>query len=383
MKVLVVSKEGRALGLAQRVMREGHPVSMKVVLRSCREVGSGLIPTATPEDIASAELIIADNVPGLKSQITGVPMMQGSMLEKKVKDDATYTGKVLALCGIETPLSEWVYDYNASMTAAADAIIDNHHCVYRSSAGTHIMSGIADTFGAIRCHGVTPYELREYIPGRAVSVGAFWDGITFTGQHVVWKDKDWVVAVQRAEPNAKIVTQGLDKMVPFLKKTDYRGYVRISMVLSGSALYGLDIDFALDLPVIQPLFELYKGELTRFLNSIANGVAVEGEWHNGKAIGVKVNTSTRSGMPFSGVIPENEKHIWLHSAAKNEEGAYIYANHKNPLLYVTAGGKKFCGDWMTSCFNRVRRTLDNLIVEDGYSKSEDVPHIFSDIIEWL
>ncbi len=324
MRILIISKTGRMLGIAHRLQTEGHSIQLSIMDDLTREVGDGIVPKLAYDAEIDEEynLIIAeDYIPGLHRK--GIPVFGGHMIAGRINGDIRQNASVIRLAGIKLPL---------------DKAID----------------------------------------GVALSVGAFWDGNGFAVPHLVWADGDAKNYIKRININAHIFTKGLGLLARFMKKTDYRGYVRLRFLLAGEELYGLGLNMACEPEILQTLFELKKGDIGELFNSVAIGQTHEGEWHNGIAAGVRVSRSGYyMGIPIDGIVEDNSRHIWLQSALWGED-RYHCVQTDNPILYVTAGSNN-----LYSCVQRIGRTMSNIKI-NGSEYNLDFPEdITKTIIEWL
>ena len=347
MRILIISKAGRMLGIAQRLQDEGHSVLFTIINTTSgqSEIGNGIVPKTEfgSESGEGCNLVVSEGyVPDLKRK--GIPIFGGYRIAASVSGDVRQNASIMRLAGLELPL-------------------------------------------------------REAVDGIVLSVGAFWDGSQFAVPHLVWNDGDSKNYVKRINPNARLFTKGLGLLEHFLKKTDYRGYVRLRMMVAGDSVYGLGLNMAFEPDILQTLFELKKNDITGFLNSITIGRADEGEWHNGIAAGVRVfRNGYYDGVPVGGITPKNARHIWFQSVNKDTENSQQYhcVQTQLPLLYVTAGSNTLLPRRQkdaqvfapreretTSCKERIENTIHHVMI-NGMEYSTDMPEdISKKILEWL
>ena len=323
MRILILSKTGRMLGIADRLQQEGHSVNMAILDDARSEVGDGIVAKVefALELSENYNLIIAEEyVPDLHRK--GIPVFGGYKIAGRINGDTRQNASVIRLAGIRLPL---------------DKALD----------------------------------------GTALSVGAFWDGNGFAVAHLVWNDGEAKNYVKRININAHIFTKGLGLLGRWMKKTDYRGYVRLRFLLADGELYGLGLNMACEPDILQTLFELKKGDIGNLFNSVAIGQVDEGEWHNGIAAGVRVSrTGYYRGIPIGGIIPENKRHIWFQSVMK--DGGYHCVQSENPILYVTAGS-----NYLLSCKRRIDRTLYYIKINGAEHNTDFPEEITKTITEWL
>lgn len=328
MKILIISKNGKSLGLAQHLGLEGHLVSMAILDSKYIAVGDGIVgklAAASPVDMVSqsgADMVICDDgAIRVKEHLPDMPVLGGSKLSQIIESGNQYSGRIMCLAGI----------------------------------------GIEDEDGIV------------------VSVGAFWDGHEMVAPHVSWQyniDQNYIC---RIDKDTRIYKQSLEQLTRFMAKADYTGYVRVKVALHDDKMNGLSIHVSNDIDLLQTLFELKKGYLGDFLYSVASGAAVEGDWHNGIAAGIAVRSPQKiKPSVIDGVVPANLKHIWFQSAIKDQEQHYAGVASVNPMLYVTAGGHS-----LVHCAYRIRNTLSNLEIKNAEYNDFIPESVFETIGDWL
>ena len=327
MRILIISQTGNLLGLAQHLETEGHLVKMRITERDMQRVGEGVLNPVSDHSATRYDFIIMDIFGDISTER---PTLGSSIFGRRMQDDPRYGAVVLRLCGV-------------------------------------------------------PLPLKKSVQGHIVSIGAFWDGISMEVPCIIWADTGRNY-IERLDADAKILKQTLYKLEHFLKKSDYRGFIRIRAVIDSDDIYGLSLHAANDIEFLQTLLELKKSNIGGLLYSVALGRTDVGDWHNGIAAGVRVSMSGYyDEMPITGINEHNLKHIWLQSVEKRN-GDYTCVQSDNSLLYITAGSNRLSQTpeiRNTSCMERIRRTLSNLTITGAECNTDAPDYIFNKIHEWL
>jgi len=330
MKTLFVSKSGSALGLAERVNKEGHIAIFHTVEPQAKDAGEGIVEKsnftlplmkgdypiksnvdnllkATSPDLVIFDMVklgrIADYI-----RKSGTPVLGACRWADDAELDRAYGYKLMKACGIAVPETKM---FNAGEYEEAIAYIEKNkdkRYVYKPSGnietshtyvgkGSEDMTAMLKLWKADKCE----FELQEYVEGIEISCELWWNGLHALVHNITFEEKKLMNegigpttgcagnVVKMVKPTDKIVMKGIGKVVELLKKTNYRGPIDLNSIVTASKLYGLEFTVRFGYDALQALMELHKGSVTQFLYNIASGNRDVGEFTGDYAIAVRLS----------------------------------------------------------------------------------------------
>lgn len=349
MKVLFVSRRGKSLGLAERVKNEEHASSMYIVEKKSRVIGEGvvdkpqcLLPLAT-----SSLHPIKTNINKLLAEVSPDLVVFDEAGLGRVADYIRNTTPVIGAC--------WWADH-----ATLDPV-----------------------YGKKMMHQVG-IKIREKEEGVAVESELWWDGlhssihnISFNQYRFMNDDVGSTVdysnsVVKLVKSDNRIVLEGVGRMERLLKKTSYRGQVKLKGIVTKKGFYGTSLIVSFNYSSLQALFEIYKGSITTFLYSIATAANGYGKFTSDYSISVNLSIPpyphalpNKDGVVIEGVDSGNMKHLWWEDVRKSLGGGYESAGVSGKLVTVVARGR-----YVEECRNRVYRTINNLSIKDAQYRTD-------------
>lgn len=296
MKILVISENGRFLGIAQRLVEEGNNVIFTTYNGS--NVGQGIIQKAIPQQtLKRTDGSLNEN--GLEKLIKGIipelVIVEGNTLQGQI------TSKIREM----------------RIACFGDALISEllQNPDFHSLTWTKL--------------GILPSE-----------VGGFWNGERFTHIFSLWKDELMIGKNSGLNVNASAIGRPLkehkelNKLIPLLKKHYHRGFIGINKC---------QISFIFPLG----FFEIWSGSLTSFFNQLTNMVQPLGRtldmFFGENLITLPPfpylnywNTSICKDTPIK-LNDENKKHFFLIDGERKGSTFYCAAQ-SGEVGYVTARG---------------------------------------------
>ncbi len=352
MKILVLSKNGDALSIAQRIQNEGHTTSFHILDRS--EIGDNLVNKLTFN--------------GVIARGNGYPISSASdTLLSECKPDLV----LIDFNGIGR-VADYIKSKNILVLGGcrwADEATTN------SSYSTMLMKQV----------GINTKEGK--IKGEIVKVDCaiWWDGLTANIHSLSFRDEKFMnddigmdigcagTIVKMINANSKMVKEGISKLDRLLKKTSYRGPLSCTFLVTPTTLFGLKLNIGFQYNSINSFLELYRGSITKLFWAVTNGTPVKGDFSSDYSIAVKLSippypnpylNGAVGGVNIDGINIWNSKHLWLHDVCK-EGKKYVSAGSDGDLLAATARGRD-----IFECRKRVYRTINNLVIEDKQYRTD-------------
>ncbi len=425
MRVLFISKEGDSLSLARRVDREGHKALFHITEPKARVMGEGLVekvsvrqPLLTQRGrvnrdavkrlltLSQPNLVVFDMV-GLGAVAdylsTSLPVFGGSKWADFTELNREYGTKLMHVAGIQTPPT--TYFKTGEVEEAIEYVkACGKRLVYKPSGNietthTYVSKGADDLVAMLelwRRDGVD-FELQEYVDGVTVSCELWWNGFTSHLHNWTMEEKALMdggvgpatgcsgSVVCRCKKDDGLVREGVGKMEGLLKKVNYRGPIDLNCVCNEKGLYGLEFTVRMGYDAVQPLFELYKGSITKLLFDIAAGNKPEEDFYLNQSISIRLSIPPYPSpgrvehVPILGVSPRNEEHVWL-SDVRARRGGIECAGYDGSIGCVTARGKT-----VRECRRRAYRTIQNLTIPQVQYRldiGERVSGDFAKLKEW-
>lgn len=401
MKVVFVSETGDSIGVAMKLVDEGHSVAMLIKDEVYRDagVGEGIIPLgpAPTTDTILAEkpdLVVFDMVGfgELADAIRGVnvPVFGGSMWADAIELNRSYAMAVMIAADIDVPRSKSFQGENC----VEDAMtwVRTHpetRWVIKPSGNldtslTYVSKSQEDCLAMlehIRDRGYWPSEivLQEFVDGVEVSTEGWFNGKEFISFNSTFEEKKFMEGnlgpntgcqgnvVLRHAGLPPIVKEGIAKMEKILRASSYRGPLDLNTIATEKKLYGLEFTARFGYDAIQALLEGYRGSVGGLLHGIATGtlnaMSIVQQW----LIGVRVTVPPYPhgdherplNVPVIGINDTNAKHVWP-TGLKATGGKVIGTAPDGNLFTVTAWGKT-----LDEAKRRVYRTIENITVPNA------------------
>jgi len=341
MNILFISSSGEGISVAERLSEEGHLPTLHNTSKS--NAGVGIVDTTT----------------------TTLPL--------KNRDDEPIKRNINTI--LKQTVPDLVVIDNTGHGKVADYIISENYSLIGGCRWADL--AYKDRDYASQLMGMCGMRLLgNEVNGVVVDVGGWWNGFSIHAPHWVILDTRFMngnagsmiecagATVKVIDRNSPLVKETVLKLEDLLKKTKYRGpiYVRALVTQTRICAVALKAGFLYD--AIFSFIELYKGNLTRFLWSVATGLENFAEFRRMYAISVRLsippypNSGSQTHNIIGGVNTHNLRHLWWNDVEKNGE-TYMSAASTGLLGAVTARGAD-----ITECRRRVYRTISNLSVAD-------------------
>jgi len=423
MNILVVSKLGDTLSLAERIKREGHTVNFYINDKPARVVGNSIIPKPrfsqplvggesgkvlksnvhsllreTQPDLVVFDMVgmgeAADYIKSLQ-----IPVFGASKWADFAELDREYGTKLMKSAGIKTPPTKAFKAGQHDTAIKYVASLDNR-CVYKpsgniSTSHTYVSKGSADmcTMLDLWKDDKEDFEIQTFIDGVEVSCELWWDGLSSSFHNWTMEEKKFMNegigpatgcagnVVSPISPKSKLVSEGVGRMERLLKKSNYRGPIDLNSIVNETGLYGLEFTVRFGYDALQALLELYRGSITELLYSIATNSSTHPSLLPEFAIAVRITVppypsseaKSLPGIPILGISKENLKHLWFSDISLDLD-YYATAGYDGNVGCVTARGED-----VRECKRRAYRTISNLTIPQLQYRTDIGDRVTSDL----
>lgn len=326
MNVLMLSKQGRGLTVADKIAREGHPVKVWIRYPRCTVSGTGIVERVHSfrPHISWANLVIGDE-PGF---------------------------------GMYSPLLGRSGKPTIGIDAFGDALGDRAEALFEHA-------------------GITDGSVSPMLKGTPLQIGAWFNGrdwvlpFTFSfketrlfegGLGPLTDCMGSVVMVVKGRP--PMIEKTLFPLAPFLRKSGYAGPIHLSCIAGPESVHPTGILCGFDYDSIEATMEGLREPALDLLFETAVGVKKRMRLIKDYLISVRLSVppwpsasdSCRLGTPIEGLNDKNLKHI-LFVGAYNDDGFKVGSD--GVVLKATAWGET-----VREARRRVYRTLNRLDIQD-------------------
>ena len=398
LRILVISKEGDGLGVAQRLALEGNKVDVFIAETRFARAGRGLVNRvpnwATPA--RTADLIIIDCV-GMgkfeqRIRSFGAPVLGLSDTLDKIELDRALGMEVFKRAGITIPetyefanvaeaqrLKEtqpwqdgWVIKPSGNISTAKTMVIKNE------KTWAQCISQIPPESNGI---------LQRVLTGIEVSTEGWFNGTKFVAPfNHTFEEKRFLAGglgdntgcmgnvVLNAGTGDKLCRDTVLRMGTLLEALDYHGPLDINCIVREDGAYALEATSRMGYDAVEALAEGLNEPLGTFLLGVATGRSQPARLTADTMIAVRLSVppwpvrkpdSDTHGALIDGIDEKSLPHLFLTDIYKDDEG-YKTAAGDGVLLKATATGRvRENGDQLDYTYEarrRVYRTLDKLSI---------------------
>lgn len=423
MRILFVSKEGDGLGIAQRLVLEGHNVDVYVSDDRFKSAGRGIVTRVSEWRPAArrADLVIADCV-GLGRyerdvQSLGRPSIGFSSALDTIELDRRKGMELFERAGIKIPETHyfdkiadalkipttagwgdgWVIKANGNISTAKTAVVKD------------------EAFWPLAVRQLPPESsgiVQRVISGVEVSTEGWFNGSTFVKPfNHTFEDKRFLAGdlgqntgcmgniVVRADGN-KLTRETIERTEPFLRMLGYRGPFDINTIVNENGAHALEVTSRMGYDAVEALAEGLDEPFGDFLFDIAMGTKREMALTADTMIAVRLSIPPwpmrrpdrdSINTPVLGIDDDTLLHLFLTDLAK-DGGHYVTAGGDGVLLKATAigavtppkpinNGKRTRPDYTYEARRRVYRLLDKIKVSNKQYRTDIGARVNGDIAQ--
>jgi len=387
-KILVMSQTGDGLGLAQRLVLEGHSVKMYIKSEEYRKSGRGIVERVGSwrDNLRGSDLVVCDMVGfGAAEQVlrhVGVPFIGASPVMDRMELDRAAGMDIFKRAGITIPES-----YSFDNPAQAKAFI----------MGQPLAGGFAvkadDNIGCATSRVIKHSEQLEWafgeypsnanllvqrvVEGVEVSTEGWFNGKQFVKPfNHTFEEKRFLPGglgpntgcmgnVVLARQSNKLTRATVERLAPFLRSIGWRGPVDVNCIVNEGGAFALEATARFGYDAIEALMEGVRLSVGEFLREIATGTMTKMEFIPGANYSIAVRLTvppypledvpqTEWGEPILGINEHNIEHLWLCNVFI-KDNLFRVAPADGLVLKATARGET-----VKEARGRVYRTLDNI-----------------------
>lgn len=396
MKVLVISQTGDFLGVAQRLVYEGHSVSMWIKEPAYKRSGKGIVNRIDSwrSGLKDADLAIVDMV-GMGAQTetafraVGVPFIGASPQMDKLELERAFGMKVFEDCGISLPESH-AFDAPEEARSFFNGLeFGDGWCIKADDnlgcATSRLIKEPEQLDWAFAQYpdGI-PLLVQRIVKGVEVSTEGWFNGSEWVRPfNHTFEEKRFLEGglgpntgcmgnVVVGCPGCKLTRATVEKLKPFLTRIGWRGPVDVNCIVDSGSAYALEATARFGYDAIEALLEGVRLSAGDFLREVAAGTLTEFEFA-GPSIAVRLSVppypsedddvKAEWGEPILGINQNNINHLWLCNVMV--EGDLFRTSGADGLtLKATArgDGEADIDKAIALARRRVYRTLDNIRV---------------------
>lgn len=389
--ILVISQTGDFLGVAQRLVYEGHHVSMFIKSKDYERAGKGIVRRVGSwrEGLRGVDLAIVDMV-GMGQiesvlRAVNVPFIGASQEMDRLELDRAHGMEVFRKYGVDIPETfafrgpdearqffvgiEW----GDGFAVKADGNI--------GCASSRIIKEPEQLDWAFKQYPASCNLLvQRVVKGVEVSTEGWFNGTDFIKPfNHTFEEKRFMEGdlgpntgcmgnVVLATDSNKLTRATVERLKPYLTRLSWRGPLDINCIVTADGAYALEATARFGYDAIEALLEGVRLSAGEFFREIAAGTLKQIDMWHGPLISVRLSVppypseedglKVEWGEPILGINANNIEHLWLCNVFVDERDS----------LFKTAGGDGLTlkatarGDTVQLARKRVYRTLDNIRV---------------------
>ena len=364
MKILVVASKGATLGLAQKLVGEGHDVDVFPMRLEISNTGIEIYSIVDNlwKAIQDCKFIIADTGWDKlydRAKTYNKPIIGAHPMIDVLNSDCAkeyILGKGL---GVRYPKTEVFNDLSGLQPKILSGFEKRYYVkVNRKTFICTRPEWLAWTMYNLPAN--KDILLQEEVRGEKLSIIGWFNGL------------NWIRPFFYATPDAQAIRaitmlaeKGLNPLImetiePFhkwLKVIDYKGPITAHLLVDSKNFYTMRIEIGLSTPAIFAMMEGFKDtQISAFLNSLAFASDNKATVTLDYLMGIEVSNREDDvhGLPILGISEGNLKKIFLQGAYKNKDD-FMLSGDIAPIYTAVAHGRD-----IQEVSRRVYRTIDQV-----------------------
>ena len=410
MKILFVSKEGDGLGVAHRLVTEGHDVFYYIKEPRFHLAGKGIVdrvlnfrPYITRCDLVVCDMVGMGRFVDLFRRL-GKPVFSCSSEIDKLELDRQAGMNVFKEAGIDIPET-----HPAGSPAEAKTLISGQAWGKgwvlkpdgnKATSKTMVVRDPETIDWALHNLGGGSLIIQRVVDGIEVSTEGWFNGRDFIKPfNHTFEEKRFLEGdlgantgcmgnIVIAAKSNRLTRATVERLGAYLAKSGYRGPVDVNAIVSKDRADALEITGRMGYDAIEALLEGLREPSVDLIFDTAIGVKKEMAITNDYMIAVRLSIppwpsakpkEEEHGAPVLGLTPPILKHVFFTDVYK-EGNEYKTAGGDGVLMKVTARGRD-----VNEARNRVYRTLKDIDVNSKQYRldiGERVPKAMNQLKEW-
>ena len=362
MKILILTQNGIALGLAHRLAIEGHDID--IFSGNNIQAGGDLytISTNVLKSIQECKFIVADSCPEIvykKAKTYNKPIIGCNEVADQLNADAVKEYDLCSRLGVSYPNSE-LYD---------DAV-GLHPKLLEGDAKRYYIKHKRRVFVCTKPEWLAwaMYQLpadqrvllQEEVVGHDVAVVGWFNGLNWVKPFFYsspYSDRVGGVVMLSQKKESRLTEKTIAPLDQWLKIIDYRGPVTVNLIVNKTHTFVKNFHIGLTAPCVFAMIESLKEmPLADFLNLLAFGTGKEVSTSLDYLVGIRVSSSDSDmhGAPILGVENGNLSHLFFQGAYR-DNGNYLVSSEIDPVYTAVAHGRD-----LEEAARRVYRTVSEV-----------------------
>jgi hypothetical protein len=362
-RILVVAGDGATLGLAQRLVREGHKVDVFPMDMPIAHTGDNIykITTNLWKAVQDCKFIIADrgwDKLYARANTYNKPIIGTHPMTDMLNMDAVKEYKLGTKLGARYPKTEIFSDFSGLQPKLLEGKYRRYYVKHERK--TFVCT--APEWLAWAMYQLPVGEevlLQEEAKGSEVSVVGWFNGLKWVGPFFYstpTSKTSKIVAMLAANNKNELIRTTIYPFCHWLKKIDYKGPFTVNLILDGKEWFIKDVEAGLTGPSVFAMMEGIKNTgVADFMNQLAfssGSVDITKDY----LVGIEVSNRDADmyGAPILGVDDGNMSKIFLHGAYFSDDG-YMMSGETESVYTAVAHGRD-----LKEAMGRVYRTIDQV-----------------------
>jgi hypothetical protein len=366
MKILILTRDGSALGLAQRLVQEGHSVDVYSDVLTLVHTGGSIYDISMNlwKSVQECKFIVTDcgNWPSLykRASTYNKPIIGCNAMTDMLNGNCVKEYQLGMRLGVNFPKTE-VY---SDVQGLQPKMLEGTFLRYNIKVDRKLFVCTRQEWMAWAMYQLPIGEeilLQKELKGREVNVIGWFNGLNWVRPffYATPNSKEiGAVAMLAQKNNTKLTARTIEPLDKWLRAIDYKGSVTAYLLVEDKTeeVYVDRFEIGLTAPCIFAMMESLKSPTGDFLNSLAFGNESEMNASMDYLLGVEVQSKDQGmhGAPVLGLEDGNLKHIFLHGVYKDETG-YMMSGETAPIYTAVARGQD-----VREAARRVYRTIDEV-----------------------
>lgn len=393
MKILMISQTADGMGVAQRLVLEGHQVAIWIKNKEYSKSGQGFVerPSSWREKLRWAELVICDMVGMGKYENVlksiGVPYMCCSDLLDRLELDRGFGMDTFQEVGITIP-ETWNFGSADEARAMLDGVDFGGGFAIKADGniGCATSRVIKEPLQLDWAFGeyqkATGICVQRIVSGVEVSTEGWFNGSEFiTPFNHTFEEKRLLPGglgpntgcmgnVVIGRESNRLTRATVERLAPFLVRAKWRGPIDVNCIVNESGAFALEATCRFGYDAIEAFLEGLSMSAGSFFSEVAGGRITEMALTKEPMIAVRLSVppypiedvpQTEWGEPILGINENNINHLFLCNVFIDPgDKLFKVAPADGVVLKATAVGGRRGDDPLGEARRRVYRTLDNI-----------------------
>lgn len=366
MKILILTRDGSALGLAQRLAQEGHQVDVFSDTLTLSHTGSNIYNVSMNlwKSVQECKFVVTDTGDWTalykRAKTYNKPIIGCCEMTDMLNKDYVREYKLGKKLGIKFPKTE-VY---SDVQGLQPKVLKETELRYVIKHNRNFFVCSKQEWMAWAMYQLPIGEdvlLQKEIKGKEIDVVGWFNGLNWVYPFFYTTPNSkaiGAVSILAQKKSNKLTKDTIEPLERWLRIIDYKGAITAHIVVEDGTnnVYVDRFEVGLTAPCIFAIMEGLRISVSEFLNSLAFGNESSVDLSLDYLLGVEVKNRDAGmyGAPVLGIGEENLKHIFLQSIYKDGPD-YMMSGEAEPVYTAVARGQD-----LREASRRVYRTIDEV-----------------------